>query len=73
MMKVDDIQSEDYEEFEDFYDYTYANEHPLTTSQRTSTGELQLADGRILGHRDYVRYYKQNLGNANEKRECMWW
>ena len=34
------------------------------------TGELQLPDGRILGKREFARYYKQVYRNENEKREC---
>ena len=34
------------------------------------TGEAQLPDGRILGKREFARYYKQNYRNDNEKREC---
>ena len=34
-----------------------------------STGELGLSDGRIIGNRDYVRYYKQVYNTESEKRE----
>ena len=64
-----DMQTEDFEEFEDFYDYTEANENPLVSLRPTATGELQLPDGRILGNREYMRYYKQTYSNENEKRE----
>lgn len=64
-----DIKTEDYEEFEEFYDYTEANENPLVSLRPTATGELQLPDGRILGNREYMRYYKQTYSNENEKRE----
>jgi len=40
------------------------------TLQATATGELQLPDGRILGNREYMRYYKQNFSSEGEKREC---
>ena len=62
---------EDYEEFEEFYDYTEANENPGVTLQATATGELQLPDGRILGNREYMRYYKQNFSSEGEKRESI--
>ena len=34
-----------------------------------STGELELSDGRIIGNRDYARYYKQVYNTESEKRE----
>lgn len=42
------------------------------------TGEVQLPSGRILGKREFARYYKQTYRNENEKRECrnginVWW
>lgn len=64
-------KDEDYEEFEEFYDYSDANDHPLSELTVIGTGEVQLPDGKILGHREFVRYYKQVYRNENEKRECM--
>lgn len=62
----------DMEEFEDFFDFTSSYEdlpeefdvngdlvqHSLEVS---SIGELILADGRIVGHRAFRKYYRQRL------------
>jgi len=62
----------DLEEFEDFYDFssTYENTDDIELDDNgevrrdelsyASTGELQLADGRLLGHRQFRLYYKQH-------------
>jgi len=61
----------DLDELEDFYDFTSSyddldveldeNGEVIDNEARVvSTGELVLSDGRILGHRDYKIYYKQN-------------
>lgn len=61
----------DAEEFEDFYDFSasYADDNVQLDengdvaepeAEITASGELQLADGRVLGNRNYRRYYKQN-------------
>ena len=34
---------------------------------KTETGELRLPDGRIVGHKDYTRIYKQNLKSKKEE------
>ena len=34
-----------------------------------ATGELELSDGRILGNREYTRYYKQSYATESERRE----
>ena len=64
-------KDEDYEEFEEFYDYSDANEHPLSELTVIGTGEVQLPDGKILGNREFARYYKQVYRNETEKSECM--
>lgn len=61
----------DLDELEDFYDFTSSyedldveldeNGEVVDNEARVgSTGELVLSDGRILGHRDFKIYYKQN-------------
>lgn len=61
----------DGEEFEDFYDFSssYEDMEDVEFDEDgnvieggmtiASTGEMVLADGRILGHRDFRQYYKQ--------------
>jgi pre-60S factor REI1 len=61
----------DGEEFEDFYDFSssYEDMEDVEFDEDgnvveggmtiASTGEMVLADGRIIGHRNFRRYYKQ--------------
>eukprot|EP01039_Chlorochromonas_danica_P001532 gene1531-1670_t len=56
----------DGDEYDDFYDFssTYedledANSDGVEEMEVTHTGELQLPDGRVLGHRQFRLYYKQ--------------
>ena len=35
--------------------------YTLRKAKILSTGELRLPSGRIAGHRDYIRFYKQSL------------
>lgn len=60
----------DLEEYEDFYDFSTMYEHEGDEEDEgqpgdeeavvIGTGELQLPDGRLLGHRQYRQYYKQH-------------
>lgn len=62
----------DLEEFEDFYDFstTYEDVDEVELDENgevkqeevsyTTTGEMQLPDGRVVGHRQYRVYYKQH-------------
>jgi len=81
----------DADEFEDFYDFTssYAegeldsdgelvDEEDEDGPQLKATGELQLADGRIIGHRKFRRIYNQYFAPEDtrpavlmEKREAL--
>lgn len=38
----------------------------LRKAKITSTGELLLPSGKIVGHRDYKRFYKQKLNQVSE-------
>ena len=41
----------------------------LRKAKITSTGELLLPSGKLIGHRDYVRYYKQSGTEIRERRD----
>lgn len=73
----------DGEEFEDFYDFSASYEDMedvefdedgnvveggMTIS---STGEMVLADGRILGHRSFRQYYKQHYRPADTRAPIL--
>ena len=60
---------EDFEEFESFYDYEEENAKEEEIPTLRATGELELSDGRILGNREYTRYYKQSYATESERRE----
>lgn len=72
----------DGEEFEDFYDFSSSYEDVdaefdedgnLVEGGMTisSTGEMVLADGRILGHRDFRQYYKQYYRPADTREPIL--
>lgn len=73
----------DGEEFEDFYDFSasYEDMEDVELDENgevieneveiASTGELVLADGRILGHRDFRRYYKQHYRPADTRAPIL--
>jgi pre-60S factor REI1 len=73
----------DIEEFEDFYDFSSSYEdaeenecdedgNPIEEKslEISPIGELVLADGRVVGHRMYRRYYKQKF-HQEETRESV--
>ncbi|KAK8828078.1 hypothetical protein WA556_004707, partial [Blastocystis sp. ATCC 50177/Nand II] len=62
---------EDFEEFESFYDYEEENAKEEEIPTLRATGELELSDGRILGNREYTRYYKQSYATESERREAL--
>lgn len=41
----------------------------LRKAKITSTGELLLPNGKLVGHRDFVRYYKQSGKELKEKKD----
>ena len=41
----------------------------LRKAKVTSIGELLLPSGKLIGHRDYARYYKQSGKEHREKRD----
>ena len=74
----------DLDEFEDFYDFSSSYTEDMIdgcsdednnlvnkTLQISSIGELILLDGRIAGHRDYVRYYKQKFRKEDTRPEVI--
>ena len=77
----------DLEEFEEFYDFSSSYEEAEEEGEEVevdengdvvekgvsvaSTGELVLADGRILGHRDFRVYYKQYYRPADTRAPVL--
>jgi pre-60S factor REI1 len=73
----------DGEEFEDFYDFSASYEDVDDVEfdedgnvlaggpEIASTGEMVLADGRILGHRDFRVYYKQHYRPADTREPVL--
>ena len=73
----------DGEEFEDFYDFssTYEDAEDIEFDEDgnvveggmtiASTGEMVLADGRILGHRDFRVYYKQHYRPTDTREPVL--
>lgn len=73
----------DGEEFEDFYDFSASYEDVDDVEfdedgnvieggmKIASTGELVLSDGRIVGHRDFRRYYKQHYRPAETREPVL--
>lgn len=73
----------DGEEFEDFYDFSASYEDAEDVefdedgnvveggATIASTGEMVLADGRILGHRDFRLYYKQHYRPADTREPIL--
>jgi pre-60S factor REI1 len=73
----------DGEEFEDFYDFSASYEDVDDVEfdedgnvieggmKIASTGEMVLADGRILGHRDFRVYYKQHYRPTDTREPVL--
>ncbi len=66
----------DLDEYDDFYDFTAENAdlpvdedgNPIEqVAQISSTGELILPNGRVVGHRAYKHYYKQRFAPVDSR------
>ncbi len=67
----------DMDEYEDFYDWSLLEQYdedgnPFNTEANISDiGELVLPSGKILGHRDYKRLYKQPVRALDERPSIL--
>jgi pre-60S factor REI1 len=80
--KLQYVDGVDLEEYEDFYDFSASYEDEEFDVNEdgevegngmsiASTGELVLADGRVLGHRDFRVYYKQHYAPADTRAPIL--
>lgn len=60
---------DDEEEFAEFYDWGGHTETDET--EITHTGELKLPSGKLVGHKQYLRYYKQYYRPVPAHRELL--
>lgn len=70
----EDIDGQDFDDFYDFsstYEDVDDDEDGVEEMEPTHTGELQLPDGRLLGHRQFRRYYKQYYRPAESRLSVL--
>ena len=59
---------EDQEEYIEFYEYPQESDALVKShNEITDTGELKLANGNIIGTKEYSRYYKQYFRPRNQR------
>ena len=58
------------EEYEDYYDYSLLPNDPGAEIVRDDGIEIELANGKIIGHRILNLYYKQNI-RPSDSRACV--
>jgi len=63
---------DDEEEFSPFYNWGDDATRDEIPAEITHTGELKLDSGKLIGHKDYFRFYKQNYRPRNTRhRELL--